>query len=382
MERKKVLNIARNIPVPGIKENDIIFRISDEISARGEFIFDYWYPAEIIFPLPFLKGRKRSVARLQASFEYDGRSITSIRYPRLPTLNYSYFLLDSYVNINKENVEKSAMYDLIAAHYLMPDGYMGLKLKERHGIPLVVVMRSGDLTKIVGLKKDNKVYKMYHKVIKEADKIIIHNFETEEYVREIRSDYIRIPHGVSREYVTEFNPKNNKTIICVGQLISRKNIHWLINSFKSLNAEGWKLKIVGDGKLENDLKQLAYGWDNISFLGRLTHEDTLKELNQADLFVLPSERETFGLAYLEAAVNGCALIGKRNTGIFGWLKDGVEALFVNNEKELTEKLRSLIDDPDLRIRIAEAGYKKVVNDIIWEDQIDKYINTFQTAVKI
>ncbi|MFH1187879.1 MAG: glycosyltransferase [bacterium] len=87
-------------------------------------------------------------------------------------------------------------------------------------------------------------------------------------------------------------PKSSPNFIkflFIGQVEYHKGILFLIdvfNSFSNDDALNINLDVIGDGKALKAAKSLAKG--NISFLGRLSHQDTLKKLKRADLVIMPS----------------------------------------------------------------------------------------------
>ncbi|MCF8241112.1 MAG: glycosyltransferase family 4 protein [Melioribacteraceae bacterium] len=376
-ENLKILYIARNIPIPGIKENDIILRISRAVEQYGKAKIDIWFPKEFLLDLPFIKGRMKAIAKLSPSFYYDEKKIFSINYLRLLSVRLSYLFMFSIWVFNKKLFRKVNEYNLIHAHNIMPDGFIALKLKEKYKIPLVVTMRNGDLDKIHKLSINSFLYRKYLQILHGADEIILHNYATEEFIKSHNLSYLKIPHGIENVIVEKFERKNTKRIICVSQLIRRKNVNWLIEAFKLINKSDWQLIIVGEGYLENKLKSISQNFKNITFLGKLSRNRTLHEMKKSDIFVLPSDDETFGLVYLEAAVTSCAIIAKKFTGIYGWMKEDLEAIFISNIEELSTSLKNLIENEELRFKIAKNGHTKVTNEMIWDDQIKKYSKVYE-----
>lgn len=108
------------------------------------------------------------------------------------------------------------------------------------------------------------------------------------------------------------------------------------------------LEIVGDGPRMGELKKLSkkIGVEGrVSFTGRLSHSDTLSRMRVADVFAMPSTRETFGMVYLEAMSKGCITIGSRNEGIDGTIVDGHNGFLVDagDTEDLVRKI-SMIKD--------------------------------------
>ena len=75
--------------------------------------------------------------------------------------------------------------------------------------------------------------------------------------------------------------------------------------------------------------------------GRIPRESVIDYLKEADVFVMISKDELFGLVYLEAMALGCITIGSRNEGIDGIIEDGVNGFLCEAGNE--DELRSIID---------------------------------------
>jgi glycosyltransferase involved in cell wall biosynthesis len=103
-------------------------------------------------------------------------------------------------------------------------------------------------------------------------------------------------------------------ILFVGKLIPRKGAHLLVEAVGRLRAKGQSLQltIVGDGPQKRNLEVLIHEKELISsvFLeGPKSQAELIHYYNAADLFVLPSLMESFGLVFVEALLCGCPVIG-------------------------------------------------------------------------
>jgi hypothetical protein len=377
---KNILYIARNIPVPGLSENDILLRIAKDINSAGNFNVDIWYPKEVIPNFPFLGGRAKAIAALPGSFIVDGFSVKSIDYFRLPTVRLSYRLINTYKFFNKRLLNEASKYDLIHAHYVLPDGFFASEAKKKTKLPFVVTLRGGDLDKIKKLKNDSKLFKIYHRVLTSADSIITHNYITEEYLNSIGLKGKSIPHGIKRDLLIGQNKQEENIILFVGNLIKYKKVNWLIESFKKINKPGWRLLIIGSGPEEDNLRSLYAGNKEIQFLGQQNHSEVISIMRRAAIFAMTSMRETFGLVFLEAAASKCAIIGTKYIGIYGWLEEDQEALYVKSEKELMFKMRKLMNESTYRRELGEKAYDAIKEKYIWEDQIIKYKKLYNSLI--
>jgi len=145
------------------------------------------------------------------------------------------------------------------------------------------------------------------------------------------------------------------TVLYVGRLSSEKNVGLLIRAFKKLEMDA-ELQIVGEGPEKEKLEALARGGKHITFLGKKSHEELRDIYKHANIFVLPSNTESFGKVLLEAAAAQCAIIATRTAGAQALLKEH-EAVFVpvGDEDALEKALHTLCLDVSLRGHLGKVA---------------------------
>ena len=138
--------------------------------------------------------------------------------------------------------------------------------------------------------------------------------------------------------------------LTAANLIKRKNIHLLLKAFAK-TGKSFSLEIAGDGKELPQLKKLTKKLNlekNVTFLGKLAHDEVLSKMREANVFALPSVNETLGLVYLEAFASGCLVIGTKNTGIDGIFSDNINCFLceptVEGIAKVLEKTMNLTSD--------------------------------------
>jgi glycosyltransferase involved in cell wall biosynthesis len=165
-------------------------------------------------------------------------------------------------------------------------------------------------------------------------------------------------------------------ILSVGRLSSEKGHSVLLEAFARLAeldcASGnTKLVIVGDGPEMLNLKRRAaeiagvdfdeslVEFGRVSFVGRSS--DIRHFLAAADLFVLPSLYEGFGIVLLEAMAAGVPIVASRTGGVPEIIDDGVDGVLVEHgdSDALAAAISPLISDPDSLTRISENAKRKV-----------------------
>ena len=133
--------------------------------------------------------------------------------------------------------------------------------------------------------------------------------------------------------------------------------------------------MVGDGPDRPRASQLARELDiedRVLFLGK--HRAVEDLLPQADLFLLPSEEESFGLAALEAMASGAPVIATRAGGIPEVVEDGVSGrlLDVGDVTGMAEAGVQLLKDKDLRERMSSAAFEVVQSRYSTEIVVPQY----------
>jgi glycosyltransferase involved in cell wall biosynthesis len=169
-----------------------------------------------------------------------------------------------------------------------------------------------------------------------------------EKIRVVRNGPLGSPRSVLSAPIN-FELKH-PAIVTVAQPASHKGVGDLIAAFSQLNPRGPKpyLYIVGDGIGRSKFERQAMagpGADRIVFCGFIT--DPAAVLRNADIFVLVSHREGFGLVLAEAREAGCAIVASDVGGIPEVLDGGAAGLLVaaRSPQRLAAALTQLIEDP-------------------------------------
>lgn len=183
-----------------------------------------------------------------------------------------------------------------------------------------------------------------------------------------------IYNGVN-QYEFEKN-NNNFNIISVGYFTKSKNFDILIKAFAKVikKIPKARLTIVGDGILKDSLinasDELGIG-KYVTFTGALDNYEVNKLLSKSNVFVLPSSPEGFGIVYVEAMNNGCIVIGTKNEGIDGFVKDGVNGFLTNVDvNEISDRIIDIFNNKydDIRNR----GYSDA-KELTWDNNVKCYI---------
>lgn len=179
--------------------------------------------------------------------------------------------------------------------------------------------------------------------------------------------------NISNEYIDKYNIEKKKIILFVGRLAKEKNIDLAIKAFIKGNFKDTCLIIVGSGKEESHLKELASNNDNIIFTGRLEGLALYAWYNIAELFILPSSLEPFGAVTNEALIGGCFCLISNKAGSSCLIKSGINGYTFDSDNidQLSRLIYKSLEEVKLRnypLQIRnnrmQLTYKHCINEVI------------------
>lgn len=164
--------------------------------------------------------------------------------------------------------------------------------------------------------------------------------------------------------------QDKKYILFLGRINKKKGIDLLLQSFYSLSKEDERLMLViagpdNDGykkNIENEIKKSNLA-EKVLFTNLLTGDEKLQSYVDAEVFVLPSYSENFGMSVVEAMICGIPVIVSNKVGISNEIKKynaGVVTFL--NKNDLTVALKNVINSVELKSRI-KLGGKKLVEEM-------------------
>jgi len=173
-------------------------------------------------------------------------------------------------------------------------------------------------------------------------------------------------HGQSQNSAREFlgiGPRERVILFC-GKLIPKKQPDLLLRSFLQADLPlDWTLLYVGEGELRQDLEAKARHASprRVRFTGFLNQSELPKAYAQAEILVLSSMRETWGLVVNEAMNCGCAVIVSDRVGCYPELVEDVSGLVFphNDHRALSRNLEKLVSDDELRRRCQARAREKI-----------------------
>lgn len=265
------------------------------------------------------------------------------------------------------NVAKYEKLDLLHVHYAIPHAsaaYMAKQILQAEGIniPVVTTLHGTDIT-LVG--KDASYEPVVTFSINQSDGItaVSEDLRKDTYQHfNITKDITVIPNFIDLErfkkqkkdhFKNAICPNGEKLIVHTSNFRKVKRVEDVVKIFDKVRKQiPVKLLLVGDGPERNNIEALCRKFDayeEVRFLGKL--EAVEEVLSVADIFIMPSEKESFGLAALEAMACEVPLISS-NAGGLPELNINGETGFVckvGDIDDMTEKTLFVLDDKRLPI---------------------------------
>jgi D-inositol-3-phosphate glycosyltransferase len=283
--------------------------------------------------------------------------------------------------------EKNIQYDLIHSHYWM-SGLAALGLREKWNVPILQMFHTLGLVKKEIARSPDEFEGDYRfdgesHVVRDVDHIIAATqSEVSQLTRLYQAESSKItiiPPGVNtdRFYPIPMDeakevvgiPKEDRMVLFVGRIEPLKGIDTLIEAMAMLKIKCKKcphyLVIMGGGNDSQEerfssemerLKILSHELgieDVIIFSGKRGQDSLPYYYSAAEVVVMPSHYESFGMVALEAMACGTPVIASEVGGLRYLIKEGETGYFVpmQNPEILAERMRILLLDEKLRCEI-------------------------------
>jgi len=300
-------------------------------------------------------------------------------YPLFKYPPYALSLATKLVDVTRE-----FNLDLIHSHYAVPhaaSAYLAKKIMHTEELKTITTLHGTDIT-LVGT--DSSFREVIKFAIEESDGVTaVSAYLKQRTIREfsLTREIRTIPNFIDAK---RFRPKSGN---CVRDRFAKpeeyivmhasnfrpvKRVGDVVRVFERVNREvPSRLLLVGEGPerlfVQTLVRELDLA-DRVFFLGQLDYPDDL--LACADLFFLPSEQESFGLAALEAMACGVPVIGSRAGGLPEVVVDGDTGFLtgIGEIQEMTDRALELLTVPgklaEFKQRSRELAMEKFNRDRI------------------
>lgn len=361
-----------------------------------------WAPRPLWF-----KPKWRAYGEAPREGYVDGVKVYYPRYVELPgSINFSWSGMALYAAIRRTvaRIHREFPFDIIHANTIVPDGFAGVWLARKYGVPCVCVSR-GDLN----------IYPHYGPMSMRATKHVLKRCSR---LVTVSGDLARVARGLEPETpgniavvyngcdFERFKPADmgemadlrreleipaGKTVLfLLGALEDNKGIFELLEVYKRLTAkwgDGVHLVMIGSGKHEAAFRSCIseMGLDGmITLAGSVSHAMVPKWVRACDIMIFPTHYEGVPNAVLETMACGKPVIATAVGGIPEIIRDG-ETGYLVGVKDVDSMVKSadiLIESAGLRKKMGDAASVSVRAHASWKKNADSMIAIYNEAVRV
>jgi glycosyltransferase involved in cell wall biosynthesis len=289
-------------------------------------------------------------------------------------------------------------YDVIHAHWVVPNGWLAASAARAHKLPLVVTLHGSDMAMA---ERYRLLGRLARRTFETADAVTTTSEHLLRRARALGADPQRsetVYIGVDTEL---FSPRSADPalrarlgsgtgtflVVSVGRLAEVKGFEYLIAAASRL--EGASVAIVGDGELRRELEQRARASSaRVLVAGSIPHDRVADVFAAADAVVVPSVVDRAGRVdattstVLEAMACGRPLVATNVGGIAEVVKDDYNGLLVPEKDPvaLAAAIERLQRDPALRDRLARQARAFAVDRLGWAAVAESLERTYERAI--
>ncbi len=326
-----------------------------------------------------------------------------LRYHSVPILMRKPYRLGLPKIDHQFNQElKNIPFNLVHAHSPFSAGLLALKIARQNHIPMVATFHSkyrDDFSRFFNQKEIlNQIVKKIITFYNAADEVWIPQPSVEDTIREYgyKGKVEVVENGVDFNVDGDVNllrsasrkmlkiPENRRVFLYVGQLVLEKNLKFLVESLRYINAEDFIVYFVGEGYAKPHLENLVreYGLDSkVKFTGIIHDREELKRYYAvADLFLFPSMYDNAPLVILEASAFHTPALLLRGSTISALIKEDFNGFLSDNDTKLYGgKINQLISDNELLVKAGDNAAATIGRP--WQDKVREVADRYTQLIK-
>lgn len=338
------------------------------------------------FQLAWMAGYKSAGIRFQSPFpgKHPIRGIFRFLLSVIPDiLKWRRFLRDERVHA-------------INVHYPLEQFFILALLRRflRRNFTLALSVHGADITRFACSRGLRRMVVRF--IFESADRIIACSdslaLQTKKVLPTCAAKVVTIHNGIDPEILSaSISEAPRRTpvgsgpyIVSVGTYEAKKGQDVLLVALQRLSETGDRIKLVLVGRSTpylDHLQRLAQDLrihNDVLFLENLEHGNTLRLIAEANLFVLPSLQEPFGIVLLEAAYLGTPIVASRTGGVPEVLGDGYPFLVEPSDPAaMASAISSLLNDKAAQERLIPEMKRRASEKFSWKSAYEKYIKLLQ-----
>lgn len=262
-------------------------------------------------------------------------------------------LYTNFINNDIEAVRQAKDQGLHAVHELIIGADVGrILLEERRNYPGIEPAGEPEQVVEAGIERDRRKWAL-------SDQVLVPSAYCRESSITLGCDPSKIsvvPYGIPEHWFDLQPEPEPGRILFVGQVGLRKGNHYLAEACRLLEQRGLFFECRVAGPAQVDVTHPLFVGP--TYLGQVPRSQVQEEFRRADVFVLPTLADSFGLVHLEAMACGVPVITTPHCGSL--VRDGVDGFIVpiRDSGSLADRLQQLIEDRALRRQMGAAARQR------------------------
>jgi glycosyltransferase involved in cell wall biosynthesis len=384
----RVAVLAHSFPrFPGDTHGPFVQRLSEALAERGHRV-------HVLVPYdPELRPDRETPLRIE-SFRYVkpdrwhrlGYSRTLERDVRLKLVAYLQApLYFAFAERALRRLVRREGIELIHAHWILPNGFVAARVSAATGVPYCVTLHGSD----VFMAERNPLFRyLARRALSGAAHVTSCSGELRERLLEVAGrehggKVLLVPNGTDLVPVPSGRPtpatERGPRVVAVGRMVDKKGFGHLLEAAPSIleRSPGAEIVLGGGGPLLPKLRSRATGLgvgERVRFTGPLDHRAVLSLMATADVFVMPSVRDSRGnvdglpIVVLEAMAAGKPVVATDVSGMRLAVVDGETGYLVpeRDSTALARAVSELLADPDRAAEMGRAGRLRVEEELNWD----------------
>lgn len=289
-------------------------------------------------------------------------------------------------------VAEQSEFDVIHAHEYL-SFLAGVEAKKSSGKPLVLHVHATEWDRSGG-NVNPELYELERYGFEHADRIVAVSNWTKQVILDqygVSADRIEVVHnGIAQiesggevPAIRAFKEAGYQAVLFVGRMTIMKGPDYFVDLAKRVLAFRPKTIFVisGSGDMEAQIMEQAARSrisDKVIFTGFLRGGELRSVYQMADLYVLPSVSEPFGLTPLESVMNGTPVLLSKQSGISEVLTHALSANFWDVD-DMTDQVCSVLDHQTLKDTLVSNGAKNVA-DITWTQSAKRCLEVYEAVL--
>jgi len=296
---------------------------------------------------------------------------------------------------------RRAKPDILHAHWLLPNGFLGALVSRRYDIPLVVSIPGSDAL----VADQNPLFRSMAQFALRQASLVTANSRTlrDVAVKDLGADpekFDLVIYGVdpaalvpSSDGVAELRaslsiPQDTVVLLAVGRMVYKKGFNVLLRAAELLSDGDIQIVMIGEGDLWSEWQTLGQNLglsDKLHWVGNVSRDRIATYYNMADILVMPSvNKPATGLSVCVMDAMACAkpIVASDTAGNPLVVRSGVNGYIVpeGDPPALANALRPLVDNADLRRSMGKVSRHLVETEFGWPHVAGHYIRQFRRLI--